>query len=53
MMTSQKHLFQLPENIRYLNGAYMSPLMHAVEEAGIIGMQRKRNPFSIKPIDFF
>ncbi len=52
-MNSQKDLFQLPNTIHYLNGAYMSPLMSAVEEAGIIGMQRKRNPFSIKSIDFF
>jgi selenocysteine lyase/cysteine desulfurase len=52
-MISQKHLFQLPDEIHYLNGAYMSPLMSTVEEAGIIGMQRKRNPFTIKPIDFF
>jgi selenocysteine lyase/cysteine desulfurase len=53
MMTLQKYLFQLPEEIHYLNGAYMSPLMQIVEEAGIMGMQRKRNPFTIKPIDFF
>ncbi len=53
MLTSQKDLFQLPKEIHYLNGAYMSPLMHTVEEAGLIGMQRKRNPALIKSIDFF
>jgi len=52
-MKSQKHLFQLPEGIHYLNCAYMSPLLKSVEEKGIEGMQRKRNPISIKPVDFF
>jgi selenocysteine lyase/cysteine desulfurase len=52
-MKCQKHLFQLPEEIHYLNNAYMSPLLKSVEEKGIEGMQRKRNPISIKPIDFF
>ncbi len=31
----------------------MSPLLKVVEEAGIKGMQRKRNPFLVKPIHFF
>jgi len=52
-MTSQKHLFQLPEDIHYLNGAYMSPLLKSVEETGIAAIARKRNPFTIKPADFF
>ena len=52
-MKSQKHLFQLPDEIHYLNCAYMSPLLKSVEEKGIEGMQRKRNPVSIKPADFF
>jgi len=52
-MKSQKHLFQLPEEIHYLNCAYMSPLLKSVEKRGIEGMQRKRNPVSINPVDFF
>jgi selenocysteine lyase/cysteine desulfurase len=52
-MNCQKHLFQLPEGIHYLNNAYMSPLLKSVEEKGIEGMQRKRNPVSITPADFF
>ena len=31
----------------------MSPLLKSVEEAGVQGMKRKRNPFSISPVDFF
>src|SRR5688572_17194000 len=52
-MTSQKHLFDLPDDIHYLNGAYMSPLMKSVQEAGIVGIKRKSNPSSISPDDFF
>jgi selenocysteine lyase/cysteine desulfurase len=52
-MNCQKHLFQLPEEIHYLNCAYMSPLLKSVERRGIEGMQLKRNPISIKPVDFF
>lgn len=52
-MSPQKHLFQLPEDGHYLNCAYMSPLLKSVEEAGIAGMQRKRNPAVIRPEDFF
>jgi selenocysteine lyase/cysteine desulfurase len=52
-LTSQKHLFQLPEDIHYLNGAYMSPLLRSVEEAGIAGLIRKRNPSTIPTSDFF
>lgn len=52
-MECQKHLFQIPEGIHYLNCAYMSPLLKSVEEKGIEGMRMKRNPISIKPVDFF
>ncbi len=53
IIKSQKYLFQLPEDIHYLNGAYMSPLLKTVEEAGIAGMIRKRNPSTIPTSDFF
>ncbi len=52
-MLPQKHLFQLPEDGHYLNCAYMSPLLKGVEEAGIAGMQKKRNPAKIRQEDFF
>lgn len=53
MLSPQKHLFHLPDDIVYLNCAYMSPLLKSVEEAGIKGICRKRNPASIKSEDFF
>jgi selenocysteine lyase/cysteine desulfurase len=52
-MESQKHLFQLPDGIHYLNCGYMSPLLASVELAGIKAMQQKRNPLNIQPTDFF
>ena len=52
-MKCQKHLFQIPDGIHYLNCAYMSPLLKSVEEKGIEGMRMKRNPIAIKPVDFF
>lgn len=52
-MNNQKHLFQLPEDITYLNCAYMSPLLKSVEAVGMAAMQRKRNPIAITANDFF
>lgn len=52
-MTSQKHLFDLPPNIHYLNGAYMSPIPKSVYEAGLEGTKRKLQPWDIHSEDFF
>lgn len=52
-MQNQQHLFNLPDGIHYLNGAYMSPNLKTVEQAGIDGVKRKTNPTSIKETDFF
>jgi selenocysteine lyase/cysteine desulfurase len=52
-LSCQKSKFLLPEDIHYLNGAYMSPNLKTVEEAGLAGMQRKRNPISVSQKDFF
>lgn len=53
MLTCQRDAFSLPRGEHYLNCAYMSPLPRAVEEAGIAGLLRKRNPASITPDSFF
>ena len=52
-MENQKHLFDLPVDIHYLNCAYMSPQLKSVTEAGIRAVRRKSNPSSILPADFF
>jgi selenocysteine lyase/cysteine desulfurase len=49
----QKHLFSLDNDITYLNGAYMSPMLKSVEEAGYAGMLKKRSPNHVSLDDFF
>lgn len=53
MLPLQRSKFSLPSDTTYLNCAYMSPLLKVVEKAGIEGMKRKRNPFTISMQDFF
>lgn len=49
----QRAEFSLPDGLHYLNCAYMSPLSNRVEEAGLAGLRRKRDPTGIEPADFF
>lgn len=53
MLTCQRDRFSLPDDLHYLNGAYMSPLSKAVEAAGIRGIAQKAVPSRIRPDDFF
>jgi len=53
MLKNQKQLFNLDENIHYLNCAYKAPLLKASEKAGIKALTRERNPTDITPVDFF
>jgi len=43
-MQNQKHLFDLPEDITYLNGAYMSPQLKSVTKIGIEALTKKAHP---------
>ncbi len=52
-MQQQKHLFNLDENITYLNGAYMSPQLKSVEAIGVACVQKKSKPYQISGEDFF
>lgn len=52
-MDCKKSDFQLDHSVTYFNCAYMSPQLKVVEEAGMMGLQRKRNPFKISPKEFF
>ncbi|MEM7087342.1 MAG: aminotransferase class V-fold PLP-dependent enzyme [Bacteroidota bacterium] len=52
-LQNQKHLFSLNNEIIYLNGAYMSPQLKAVEEIGIHFLKRKSQPSDILAPDFF
>jgi selenocysteine lyase/cysteine desulfurase len=53
MIACQRHLFQIPDDVAYLNCAYMSPLMKSTVEAGNAGLARKAQPWNISADDFF
>ena len=53
LIPSQRHLFDLPADVAYLNCAYMSPLLKRAAEAGAEAIARKRQPWRIRPEDFF
>jgi selenocysteine lyase/cysteine desulfurase len=53
MIPCQRHLFDIPDDVAYLNCAYMSPLMKPVIEAGTAGLSRKAHPWEITPDKFF
>lgn len=52
-LTCRADAFSLPDDLHYLNCAYMSPLARAVERAGLEGFRRLRDPTRIEPSDFF
>jgi selenocysteine lyase/cysteine desulfurase len=52
-MLNQKELFDLNPDIVFLNGAYMSPQLKAVEAVGLAQLSRKNRPDSIAISDFF
>ena len=53
MIPSQRHLFDIPRDVAYLNCAFMSPLLQSVVEAGAAGLRRKARPWKIEVGDFF
>src|ERR687890_562951 len=50
---SQSDLFEIPEDIVYLNCAYMSPQLRPAREAGEKAVSRKSRPWEITPDMFF
>lgn len=53
MIESQRHLFDIPDDVAYLNCAYMSPLMKSVQLAGREGIAAKTQPWMLTQEDFF
>jgi selenocysteine lyase/cysteine desulfurase len=49
----QKHLFDIPEEVTYLNIAAQSPSFNAIHEAGLEGLLQKRQPHTIQLSDYF
>jgi len=53
MLENQRHLFNLPDDITYLNCSYMSPMLKSVAEIGVHAIYAKDDPSSNKPESFF
>jgi len=53
MLNNQSHLFNLPTDITYLNGAYMAPISNTVAAVGQKALLQKQNPTQISGEDFF
>ena len=53
MISSQKSLFNIPDNVIFLNTAYMSPLLNSVVDAIDYGTRLKAKPWKIKISDFY
>ena len=52
-LASQRHLFDIPDDVAFLNCAYISPLPKVSLIAGEGGLRRKARPWTIAPTDFF
>ena len=53
MISCQRELFSIPDDVAYLNTAYMSPLMHSVVEAVDRGVRMKSTPWTLTIPDFY
>ncbi len=53
LIPNQRHLFDIPEDVAYLNVATMGPLPVAAAAAGQRGLARKLQPWTIPDADFF
>jgi selenocysteine lyase/cysteine desulfurase len=52
-MESQRGIFGIPDDVAYLNCAYLSPLTERVRETGRAAVEGKARPWEIAPVDFF
>ncbi|MBA3070004.1 MAG: aminotransferase class V-fold PLP-dependent enzyme [Hyphomonas sp.] len=53
LIPNQRHLFDIPDEVAYLNVATMGPLPLAAARAGQQGLARKLQPWTIPDADFF
>jgi selenocysteine lyase/cysteine desulfurase len=53
ILENQHELFEIPEEVAYLNCAYMSPQLRSVREIGERAVARKSRPWEITSDDFF
>ncbi len=53
MLTTKRHLFDIPDDIAYFNAGYITPISKAASQAGLEGIARKSNPWTLSPANFF
>lgn len=53
MIECQRNLFNMPDDVTYLNSAYMGAQLKSVSEAGVNGLRRKEQPWTLGPEAFF
>ncbi len=53
MLDNQRALFDIPDDVHYLNCAYMSPFLKSAVCAGHAGIDQKAQPWKILSDDFF
>ncbi|HEX8578358.1 MAG TPA: aminotransferase class V-fold PLP-dependent enzyme [Allosphingosinicella sp.] len=53
LIACQRALFDIPDEVAYLDCAKMSPMLNAASEAGRRGLERKAHPWKVKSAHFF
>lgn len=53
LLPPQRNLFDIPDDVAYLNCAYMSPLLRSATAVGRRAVERKAHPWEITSRDFF
>lgn len=51
-LANARDAFDLPDDVTYLNCAFMGPLPTHAVEAGLMGLARKSRPWTVSPDDF-
>jgi selenocysteine lyase/cysteine desulfurase len=52
-LPNQRYRFDIPDDVTYINCAYLSPLLKTAAARGIQGVQRKVHPWTILRNDFY
>jgi selenocysteine lyase/cysteine desulfurase len=53
MLTCQRNLFDIPDDVTYLNSAYMGPMPISIQQASQAALQLRIQPWNLQPSDFF
>jgi len=53
MLTDQRHLFDVPDDVAYLNSAYYGPRLTTVAQAGKDAIRLTGTPWQVNPSHFF